>query len=161
MTRAEIIQTLQTQHTQLLTELEKLGEEVICKRPVVGWWTIKDLLGHIALWEQVAIQFITDYQREGVPQPLGIENEEQVNAINKREVAMRRDGSLARVRAEFEATSRDLCAAIASLRDEDLPQPLGGPWQGATLEKLIAVNSYEHIPEHLAQIRQAANRATV
>lgn len=152
MTRAEMIQTLQTCHTQLLELLEGTSEEILGKRPVVGWWTTKDLLGHIAMWEQVAIQFITEYQRDGMPQPLGMETDEQINAINKREVVRRRDWTLARVRAEFDATYCDLVAAIQSLRDEDFIQPLGGAWQDATLEKLIAINSYEHIPEHIAQI---------
>lgn len=158
MTRSEIIQAIQAQHSQLLAVLEGVSEETLCKRPVVGWWTIKDLLGHIAMWEQVAIRFITEYQRDGMPQPLGIETDEQVNAINKREVVIRRDWTLARVRAEFDETYRHLLAAIESLRDEDLVKRLGGAWQDATLEKLIAVNSYEHISEHLAQISKAVEQ---
>lgn len=158
MTRSEMIQAIQAHHSQLLALLEGVSEEILGKRPVVGWWTIKDLLGHIAVWEQVAIRFISEYQRDGTPQPLGIATDEQINAMNKREVVIRRDWTLARVRAEFDTTYRHLLAAIESLRDEDWTKPLGGPWQDATLEKLIAVHSYEHISEHFAQISKAVEQ---
>jgi len=155
MTRSEILKTIKEHHAQLLAALEGIPEEAMRKRPVVEWWTIKDLLGHIAMWEHVAIQFIAEYKQTGVPQPLGIENDEQVNAYNKRGATIRRDWSLARVRAEFDATYRDLLAAIESLSDADLSAPLPDPWdKETTLEKLIAINSYEHIPEHIAQIEQ-------
>jgi len=155
MTRDKILQTIREQHAQLEHWLAPLSEEVICQHPVVGWWTMKDVLGHIAMWEQVAIQFINDYKHTGVPQPLGIETDAQVDERNEREVAIRRDWSLARVRAEFDATYRDLLAAIESLSDADLSAPSPDPWdKETTLEKLIAINSYEHIPEHIAQIEQ-------
>jgi hypothetical protein len=73
MTRSEILKTIKEHHAQLLAALEGIPEEAMRKRPVVEWWTIKDLLGHIAMWEHVAIQFIAEYKQTGVPQPLGIE----------------------------------------------------------------------------------------
>ncbi|MBM3129599.1 MAG: ClbS/DfsB family four-helix bundle protein [Chloroflexi bacterium] len=159
MTRAEILKTIEEHHAQLVAMLDAIPEEVICKRPVVEWWTIKDVLGHIAMWEHVAIQFIAEYKRDGVPQPLGMDNDEAINAYNKRGATIRRDWSLARVRAEFDAAHRDLIAAIETLSDADLSQQLPAPWrQGDTLEMLIAVNSYQHNPEHIAQIGAAVKQ---
>ena len=155
MTRAEILQTLKEHHAQLLAVLDGIPEEALCKRPVVEWWTIKDLLGHIATWEQVAIQFLAEYKQGDVPKPLGMDSDAAINAYNKRAVTIRRDWSLARVRAEFDAAHRDLLAAIETLDDADLSKPLPAPWgKGDNLEKLIAVNSYQHNPEHIAQIEQ-------
>jgi hypothetical protein len=159
MTRAEILETIRAHHAQLVARLDAIPEEAIGKRPVVEWWTIKDVLGHIALWEQVAIQFIAEYKQTGVPQPLGMDNDEAINAYNKREATIRRDWSLARVRAEFDAAHRDLIAAIETLSDADLVKQLPAPWgQGDTLEKLIAINSYQHNPEHIAQISGAVKQ---
>lgn len=155
MTRAEILKTLQEQHAQLLAALEEISEEVIVQRPIVGWWTLKDLLGHIAMWEQVALQFIAESKQDGAPKPLGLNDDAAINAHNKRGVTIRRDWPLARGRAEFDAAHRDLLAAIESLSDADLSTPLPAPWgKGATLEQLIAINSYEHISEHIAQISE-------
>jgi hypothetical protein len=155
MPRAEILKTIKEQHTQLLAALEGIPEETIVKRPVVEWWTIKDLLGHIAMWEQVAIKFITEYKQDGVPKMLGMNDDAAIDKHNKREATIRRDWSLARVRAEFDAAHRGLIAAIETLSDAGLVRQLPAPWgQGDTLEKLIAVNSYQHNPEHIEQIKK-------
>jgi hypothetical protein len=156
MTRTEILKAIKEQHAQLLATLEGIPEEIIVKQPLVEWWTIKDLLGHIALWEQVAIKFIAEHKQNGLPEILGMDNDAAINAYNKREVAIRRDWPLARVRAEFDAAHRDLSAAIETLSDTDLPKQLPAPWgKGDTLEKLIAINSYQHNPEHIEQIKKA------
>ena len=157
MTRDEILKKIREDHTQLLATLAEIPEERIIKQPLVEWWTIKDLLGHIAMWEQVAIKFIAEYKRDGVPQPLGISDDaaDEVAKHNKREAVIRRDWSLARVRAEFDAAHRDLLAAVETLSDAALSKQLPAPWdQGDTLEKLIAINSYQHNPEHIAQIKE-------
>jgi len=88
-----------------------------------------------------------------VPQQLGIKDDDDLNRYNKRGVATRRDWSLQAVRDEYATTHRDLVAAVESLSDADLVKPLPSPWgEGATMERLIAVNSYQHVPEHIEQI---------
>ncbi len=159
MTRDEILQAINDQGAELNAMLADLPADAFA-RPVIEWWTLKDLLGHMTMWRQVAIQFIAEYKRAGAPTPLGLAGDAAVDAYNKRGVAARRDLPLARVRAEFDAAHRDLVAAIATLSDADLTQPLPAPWnEGATLERLIAINSYQHDPEHIAQIAQLKLRA--
>ncbi len=153
MTRAEILKAIKEQHAELLAALEGIPAETLTKRPLVDWWTPKDLMGHIAMWEQVAIKFIADYKQDGIPKMLGIQDDATLDAYNKRGVALRRDLPWGTVRAEFDATLRELVAAVESLSDADLAKPLPDPWgEGATLERLIAVNSYQHTPEHIAQV---------
>ena len=153
MIRDDILKMLKEQHAELISALAEIPEIAQTQVPYVDWWTIKDLLGHIAMWQQVAIQFIKEYKFDGTPKMLGLKDDDDLNRFNKRGVAMRRDWTLAMTRAELEATHRDLIAAVESLSDQDLTQPLPQPWdKGATLERLIAVNSYQHVPEHLEQI---------
>lgn len=153
MTRDEILRIIQSQYDELIAVLDAVPADQLTKRPLVDWWTAKDLVGHIAMWEQVALKFIREYKATGVPKPLGIQGDADVDRYNKRGVAMRRDLALAQVRAELDATQRDLIAAIESLSDADLTKPLPPPWsEGATLERLIAVNAYQHTPEHIEQI---------
>lgn len=155
MTRDEILQAINQAHADLLATLADIPDEVSVTRPVIDWWTLKDLLGHLAMWEQVAIKFIADYRQDGLPKMLGLNDEAAVDAYNKREAALRRDWSLARMRAEFDAAHRDLVAAVESLSDAELSAPLTAPWgKDATLERLIAVNSYEHVVEHTEQIKK-------
>ena len=153
MKRDEILRMIKEQHAELVQAIESIPAERYAKPPLVDWWTIKDLLGHVTMWNQVAVKFIHEYQRDGTPKQLGIKDDADLDRYNKRGVAMRRDWSSAQVRDEFDATYRELLAAVEALSDADLSKPLPQPWgEGATLERLIAVNSYQHVPEHVEQI---------
>jgi hypothetical protein len=155
MNRDEILRAIKEQHAELDAALAGTPADQLTKRPIIEWWTAKDLLGHVTLWEQVALKHIREYTQAGVPKPLGITGDDDVDRYNKRGVAMRRDLSFETIRAELDATWRELVAAIESLSDADLVKPLPAPWSdGATLERLIAVNSYQHVPEHIEQIEK-------
>ena len=155
MTRDEIIQAIDRDRADLLAVLEGLDETTILTRPVVEQWTVKDLLGHMAVWHAVALQAIADYRATGAPQQLELNSDASVDDYNAQEAARRRDWPLERVREEWETSYRDLLAVVASLSEADLAALLPPPWEsGTTLEYLIAINSYKHDPDHLAQIRQ-------
>ncbi|MDE3091768.1 MAG: ClbS/DfsB family four-helix bundle protein [Chloroflexota bacterium] len=153
MTRDEILQAIEHAHTNLVAGLIDIPEGAMATQPVVDWWTLKDLIGHIAMWYHVAVKFIDEYLRDGVPVPLGLKDDAALDAYNKRGAALRRDWSLARVRGELDAAHRDLVAAVEKLTDAQLNAPLPAPWDnGANLARLIAVNSYEHALEHTEHV---------
>ena len=153
MTRTEILVRINQAHADLVAALADIPDDVMLTNPVVDWWTLKDVMGHVAMWQRVAIQFVEDYRRDGKPTPLGLQDDAAIDAYNKRGAAVRRDYPLARVRAEFDAAFRDLVAAVEPLSDAQLNAPLPAPWgEGRNLAYLIAINSYEHEPEHTEQI---------
>jgi hypothetical protein len=153
MKREDVLTQIKQTHADMARAVEGISDETMNTRPVVDWWTLKDVLGHVAMWERVALRFVDEFQRDGAPKPLGLKDDAALDAYNKRGAAERRDWPLARVRAEFVAASDDLLAAVERLTDVQLNAPLAPPWEsGATLERLIAWNSYEHVPEHIAQI---------
>lgn len=155
MTRDEVLNQLRQTHADLVAALAGLPDDAMTTTPVVAWWTPKDVLGHVAMWQQVAIKCIEEFRRGGVPTPLGFADDAALDAYNKRGAALRRAWSLARAREEFDSTFRDLVAAIEPLSDADLNHPLPAPWSaGRNLAYLIAVNSYEHELEHTEQIRK-------
>ncbi|MBI4788318.1 MAG: DinB family protein [Chloroflexi bacterium] len=157
MTRDEILHALEQDRVNLQTAIAEIPDEMLVTRPAIEQWNVKDLLGHIALWQQVAIQFIRDYRASGSPKGLGLKDDAAVDEYNQRGAAFRRDWPLERVRAELDETQRELIAAVQALTDEDLNKPLPAPWDSTTtLEWLIAINSYAHEPEHVAQIRQVS-----
>ena len=155
MTRDELLIQIKQTHANMTSALEGISDETLSTRPIIDWWTLKDMVGHVAMWERVALRFVDEYQREGAARSLGLKDDAAVDAYNKRGAAERRDWPLARVRAEFDAAAHDLLAAVEQLSDAQLNAPLAAPWEsGVTLERLIASNSYEHVPEHIAQIIQ-------
>ncbi|MGE5264847.1 MAG: DinB family protein [Acidobacteriota bacterium] len=161
MTRDEILRALRQTRSLLLETIDGIPEDAIVTQPVTESWTVKDLLGHMAMWQQVALSFITDYRASGTPQSLGLENDAAVDAYNRRGADLRRDWSLARVRAELDDAQRNLLSAVETLSDDDLHRALPAPWHSATtLEQLIAINSYEHDPEHIEQIKRRNQSTT-
>jgi len=155
MTRNQVLEKIRQAHAELVAALAGLRDDVMATQPVVDWWTLKDVMSHVAMWERVAIQFIEDYRLKGLPASLGLKDDAAIDAYNKRGAALRRDYPLARIRAEFDAAFRDLVAAVEPLSDAQLNAPLPAPWgDGVTLERLIAWNSYEHTPEHIEQVNR-------
>ena len=155
MSKEEILEAMRRERAALLAAMQGISDDVAITQPIVDAWTLKDLLGHIAAWNAVATKFVNEYLRDGAPMPLGLKDDAAVNAYNAQLHAARRDWSLARVRAEFDAAFRNFVAAVEKLNDEQLNAPLPDPWeQGVTLERLIAWNSYEHEPEHTEQIKK-------
>ena len=153
MTHAEIIQAIRREHINFLTAIGGIPDDVMIDEPVAEELTIKDMMAHIAMWMRVAIKFVQDYKTTGVPKSLGLDEEAKIDAFNEQGWEARRELPLAQVIGEFAAAYGDLIAAVESLSDEELNAPLPPPWgESDTLERLIAVNSYEHEPEHTTQL---------
>ena len=155
MTRDQVLDAIRVEYSIFLAVMEGISDDDIATARVIEEWTIKDLMGHIAMWQQVAVKFVNEYLQDGLPKSLGLKDDAAVNAYNERGWQSRRALPLAHVRAEFDAAFRDLVAAVEKLGDVQLSAPLPAPWeQGTTLERLIAINSYEHDSEHTAQIQK-------
>ncbi len=159
MTRDQVIESIKREHENFLAAMDGIPAGTLVSERVCDEWTIKDLLGHIAMWMNVANGFIADYKATGVPKSLGLKDDASVAAYNARGWEERRESPLAQARDEFDAAYRELIAQVETLGDVDLnaplPVPLPAPWGGGdTLESLIAINSYTHEPEHTAQVKK-------
>jgi hypothetical protein len=153
MTRDEIIAAIRREHILFLTSIAGIPDEMLENEYVMQQWTIKDMLGHIAMWMRVACQFVADYKKDGVPKSLGLDNDGAVDAINAQGRAASHVLSLKQVMDEFAAAYGALIDAVQTLSDAELNAQLPAPWkEGDTLERLIAINSYEHEPEHTEQV---------
>lgn len=153
MTRDEILGSIRREHLTFLTVIAGIPDEMLANEYVMQQWTVKDMLGHIAMWMRVACQFIAEYKRDGVPVSLGLNDEEAINAFNTENWIARREVPLKQAMDEFGAAYSALIEAVTSLSDAELNAQLPAPWKtGDTLERLIAINSYEHEPEHSEQV---------
>lgn len=155
MTRDEILQAIEREHSNLVGALAGISDDDLVSRALSEAWTPKDMLAHVAMWYRVAIKFVADYKRDGFPKPLGLKDDAALNAYNQRGADMRRVWTLAQARTEFDAAYRDLRAVVQTLSDTELVKQLPPPWEtGANLEYLIASNSYLHEPEHTEQVNR-------
>ena len=72
MTRNQVLEKIRQAHAEFVAALTDLRDDVMATQPVVDWWTLKDVMSHVAMWERVAIQFIEDYRLKGLPASLGL-----------------------------------------------------------------------------------------
>jgi hypothetical protein len=153
MTHDQVLKKIKKEHANLVASIHGISAEVISTQPIMNDWTIKDMLGHVALWYRVALTFVNEYVERGVPRMMSVTGF-SVDEFNERELKLRREWSLDFVINEFESAYQALLNAAEKLDDEQLNAQLAAPWEeGVTMERLIAVNSYEHEPEHTAQIK--------
>lgn len=131
-----------------------LDEAALVEPGVVGAWSVTDLVGHVAAWEQRALS-LNPCGCSGAA-PAGVE-EVAVDAYNATEAARRRSWSPVQVQTDAAATRAQLRSALESLRDEDWAAllcmgvrtaPLG-EWVGTALGGALPG---AHASEHAGQI---------
>ncbi|MBI5304070.1 MAG: DinB family protein [Chloroflexi bacterium] len=154
--KTELVAQLTRQRDELLRLCADLTEEQITTIPIVGAWTIKDVVGHIAYWEQVIHDHLRESFAEGKPHPMP--PDEGDDAINVRESAKRKNWTWMRVRAEFENTRGAFIARVESLSETDLAFTVPNPWWGMThfysIAQMIEEDALSHANEHLERIRR-------
>lgn len=120
---------------------------------VCGWWSVKDIIAHLASFEHLLIDVLNSVQGEG-PTPTLAKFGQGQQQFNDLEVEARRNQTIGQVWAEYNDTfarAAELLARIPANR-----RRLNGvlPWYGAEydLEDFIVYTFYGHKREHSAQI---------
>lgn len=120
---------------------------------VCGWWSVKDIMAHLASFEQLLIDVLNSMQGQG-PTPTLDKFGQGQQQFNDLEVEARRRQTIDQVWAEYNnafAQTTELLARIPADRHR-LQGAL--PWYGAEydLEDFIVYTFYGHKREHSAQI---------
>ena len=154
MDRGEVRTVVEDSWRQLDAALADLDAAALAEPGVVGDWSVKDLVGHVAAWEQRALHLIAAW-RGGAGRD-GIEDV-AVEDYNAAEAERRHAWSLAQVQAEAAETRAQLRQALEALTDEDWVAPLRvgeqeaqvGTWVGNVLGGALPGS---HADEHAGQI---------
>ena len=112
--------------------------------------SVKDLLAHIAAWEEFLVLDVRESLGEPMPPP-DFADLHSAEELNPRIHEKYRDYDLPAVR---EKRARAYAAVLALIERAPEPALFAGPGAPATL-KLIAENTYEHYDEHRAEIERA------
>ena len=114
-------------------------------------WMIKELMAHIAGWDDVIIEAIKTHS---VNQPITPTVARGVNAYNAQTVTSRESLDLEQTRREFQATRAALVQALKDMPDEKFNQPLIFPWgEDGTVAYLIDI-FVEHEEYHANHIQE-------
>jgi DinB superfamily len=114
----------------LLSDADMRAPQTIGK----GDWSAKDLLGHIAAWEEVALERLRAV-REGEPVPPFPAG--GVSRFNAEHVAAARRRSLRATRGRAERTHRALVHAIRDVDDDRWTMTVDAPGQRARVATLV------------------------
>jgi len=69
ISKAQAIDKLETERRRLEQNLAPLNENDMLRPGVVGEWSVKDVLAHLASWEQFFLDWYAADQRGEMPHP--------------------------------------------------------------------------------------------
>jgi hypothetical protein len=114
-TRAEALEILRNSRVRTEALIAGVDEAQMKTLAALGGgnWSVKDLIGHLAGWEELALVHITGQRPRHLPRAFTSADE-----FNAAEIERKRDWSLAKVRKDAERVRTALLAAIESMDDE-------------------------------------------
>lgn len=119
---------------------------------VVGVWSLKDVVGHLAAFEWVLLDSIRllDGSAESTPYLDAFRNDD----FNDAQAAARAAHSLDDVVAEYRQAHAEAMAALEPLGPERMREVGAMPWYGDaySFDDLVVYQYYGHKREHCAQI---------
>lgn len=128
----------------LLSELNRSEE-------VYPGWKVKDLLGHIAGWDEAIIATLRAHKTGGTPDTPAAQGIDFYNALS---TAKRKDLAYEVVYKEWIEQREEMKRLIIEMPDDKLNEPILLPWsQMGSIAQVIAIFAH-HEASHAAEIRQ-------
>jgi hypothetical protein len=162
MDKKTLMDTIQKEYAQFESLIAPLTEAQLCKVPFEGEWSIKDIMAHIAAWEQLCTKWLAESVRGETPNP----SERNDMESNYRIYRDNRDRPLKEIQELFKYTHKQFLHQVdilfQTLTEEDINVSdrfaWTESWPGSSLIAAIADNSYEHYYDHTQQIRNWINK---
>jgi uncharacterized protein (TIGR03083 family) len=157
MTKHELLEAIRKEREAFEIAFAGLTAEQMIAPGVMGEWSVKDILGHVAMWESRLVTILYSIERDVAPKML--HGPVEADRVNAESYAEQRDRPLERILSDFHAVHGQLLKRLDSVKERDLTDPKRFTWmEGEPLEKLIASDTFEHYGEHRPAIE--AWRAT-
>jgi len=155
-TKAELRERIDSSYASLEHILAQLSDAQLTT-PIDGSWSAKDLLAHVAAWEQIMIHFhVGDRSFEDVTGLTTVPYAStQVDQINEALYARDRELPLPQVLQSFRSTHQELLAMLGDMSEADLARPYAPEGRsGSPLIQWIIGDSYDHYDEHRATLER-------
>lgn len=155
-TKVELLKAIRAERRLLETLLGEVSPALYGEAGVCGQWSIKDLLAHLAAWEQTFIRWYAsrDLMTDGLMPP-EVQSASAVNAYNQHLYERYRDESLPDVQAFFQQSFQQILALVEQIPEADLFTPHRYPWTGKwTLKTFVAANTNLHYSWARTQINR-------
>jgi Mycothiol maleylpyruvate isomerase N-terminal domain len=145
-------------HLTLMHEIEGLDD---WDTPgVVGAWTAKDLLAHLASYEHLIAEALQGFVGGGDTPYMKMMGDMGGETFNDKMVEVSRGKSLEEVMNDYATTHEQMKKLFGQIPAETFPQTGTLPWYGAeySLDDYIVYSQYGHKREHSAQFAMFRDR---
>jgi hypothetical protein len=124
-----------------------------------GVWSVRDIIAHLASYENVLVDVLTTFVGKGVT-PYLTKFTEMHAQFNDSEVALRAQKTLGEVLYEYNEVHGQVMSLAARIAPETFRQTGTIPWYGMgySLDDFIVYAFYGHKREHSAQIAAFRDR---
>ena len=150
----ELTDALSRGHNMVLDAIDDLPDSDWETPGVVGVWSVREIIAHMASHEEVLAEILTTLLSGGPTPGLDMMNEDSLH-FNTVQVEMRKDKSSTELLAEYKDWHEKAMALLAQIPKEMHRSSENTlPWQGGecSLEELVIYTNYAHKREHSAQI---------
>jgi hypothetical protein len=144
-----LIATLDRAWSEFVEATSGLDHAALEAPGAAGEWAIRDLLAHVAIWENEAMEHVPVVLADGRPPRYASVG--GIDAFNAREVATWRPLSTAEVRARSGDAHQQLMAFVEANAAAIVASP--------RTRKRLRLDTYGHYPEHTAAIREWRKRS--
>lgn len=139
MKKERALDSLAQEWQLLLQTWEALSEKILLKSGAVGQWSIRDVMAHIATWDEEARKALPlILEGKSLPRYMGID------AFNAREQERKRYLSLEQVQAELLTTHDNLIDFLKAVPASAFTIP--------RFMKRLRLDTVSHYREHTAQL---------
>jgi uncharacterized damage-inducible protein DinB/predicted RNase H-like HicB family nuclease len=146
--RRHLLARLAAERARLLGHLAGLDDALLTGERILGEWTIKDVLAHIAAWDRWQHGAMQSLLAGGLPDLARVED---VSAYNAVAIAEWRSRTVAEVMAELQSARDRWVAWLEELAEEAFFQPRSIEGYDWSFPRCVAIQ-WRHDAEHAQQI---------
>lgn len=150
MNREQLLTRLDTTWTALKASYAGLSDAQLTQPGVTDDWSVKDILAHVATWEEEALKYLPLILADRRP-PRYATLYGGVDAFNAQMTDQKRGLSLAEVQRLLDDTHRQLIAYIHSVPDEQFTRE-------TRFRRRLRLDTYSHYPIHTQMIHDWRER---
>lgn len=146
MNQALLLKRIDSERRRLEKTLARLEPSQKTQPGVIGLWSVKDILAHLAAWEQLFLGWYQAGLRGETPQvPAPGFTWHEMDELNEQIYQQHRLRSLAEVQEWFASSYLQVCQVIQEIPESDLFEPGRYPWQGkSSLLQYVLANTANH-----------------
>ena len=145
---------LMQEFDQARTHMRQALDAVDSKMEIYPEWTIKEMLAHLAGWDDATIQALKAYSCGNEPPLLAMRG---IDFYNSQTVGERAGLNMPQIIREWEMVREQLLAILAALPEEKLGDLIVSPWgKTLTVANLVRIMA-EHEEEHALAILEKIN----